>query len=394
MVEEGRQSSSDDRNTSTPSSVVHPILLDEKGIFINKDLEIKQFPSVINEGRLLPKHNVVSMMGKGKETMEILGKKNPASFSSPYKKLLSSMANDLEASSSTGLKLKDMNRLEDEDPIKQAEDLKIASVDEDSVLEGEVPVSNFPIETGSVDESSVLLKDDVDAGNATVNKLISEGKCNIEELERCGRDLMDLICNIKICLELNEDRLELIQITSGKSISTLATLAMEEFIPNQVYWKWINKAKLNARVENFWWRLFNNALPIFQFLSYRRLQTDNLCPRGHNEIEDLNHVNNRCKNINEVLCHLNEWGFGIQSCYSFNERCKWLADQNSFMINLFCYSVYLSWKDRSGLVHEKMEKSSIFIASKAIRYAAGSKSFIPQILGLLVANQLMLLDNS
>ncbi|XP_020692110.1 uncharacterized protein LOC110106521 [Dendrobium catenatum] len=159
-----------------------------------------------------------------------------------------------------------------------------------------------------------------------------------------------------------------------------------------LYWNWIKEAKLNAIVENFWWRLFNNAIPTFQLLSNRKLQTNNLCPRGCNEPEDMNHVTNRCTKVTEVFNCLNVWGFDIPFFETMEYRCKWLIDQNALLLNIYCSSVYLSWKEWNEGVHGKTERTTSFIASEAISFATASTGWKFLCPGRLDVNQQMLLE--
>ncbi|KAI0529199.1 hypothetical protein KFK09_001746 [Dendrobium nobile] len=152
--------------------------------------------------------------------------------------------------------------------------------------------------------------------------------------------------------------------------------------------KWIEKAKLNPRVYLFWWRLRNKAIPTNQFLCYRRLMGHDNCPRGCNILEDGDHVITTCGKLKEVLEILNSWEFWIPNC------CKWMDDKSKWMVNLYCNTIYLSWKARNLWVHENKISSPFIIAFKAVDIAAVIRNSACISSGIENANQPEWLLNS
>ncbi|KAI0530979.1 hypothetical protein KFK09_000528 [Dendrobium nobile] len=240
---------------------------------------------------------------------------------------------------------------------------------------------------------TVLAMDDSMEGNRRVSSLISGDCWNLDELNKSfGKDLVEIIRNIKIHSCNSEDRLELINSCSRKTISAMAYAEICDDCDKDVYWSWIKEAKLNARVENFWWRLFKNAIPTFQLLSSRKLQSNVLCPRGCNEPENIEHVANRCKKLLEVFNCLNEWGFCIPVLDNMDYRCNWLKAQNTLLRKIYCNSVFITWKERNEGVHGKSEQTASFIASEAISLASVSSNLYLLSTGRLDVNQHMLLE--
>ncbi|KAL0906116.1 hypothetical protein M5K25_024581 [Dendrobium thyrsiflorum] len=227
----------------------------------------------------------------------------------------------------------------------------------------------------------------------TVDLFISNGCWDVIELyEFFGKDLVDLISKIQIMPDLLEGRMELIHQNSGKSISAMATAALVCDQSGFQNWDWLKKAKLIPRVETFWWRILNNAIPTNHFLSYRRLHENNHCPRSCDEVEDIDHVVTRCKNLKEAVQHLNNWGFGIPTFVFLEDCCRWLACQNYWLAKLFCNTVFFSWKSRNELVHGGNEGSPLMIAANSVSYAADPTSYYCFNSGHWDANQPRLLN--
>ncbi|KAL0910047.1 hypothetical protein M5K25_020975 [Dendrobium thyrsiflorum] len=166
-----------------------------------------------------------------------------------------------------------------------------------------------------------------------------------------------------------EDQLELIQQNLGKPITALSFGASVQEQSDCVYLSWIEKAKLNSRVEVFWWRMFHMAIPTFQFLAHRRLQNITSCPRGCNVVEDQVHVAIKCLKLNEVFKCFNKLGFCIPSFDSFEDCCLWLKSsilKNGVLVNLYCSSIFLSWKERNKMVHKSIVQTLVVIAAKVM----------------------------
>ncbi|KAL0928589.1 hypothetical protein M5K25_000490 [Dendrobium thyrsiflorum] len=177
-----------------------------------------------------------------------------------------------------------------------------------------------------------------------------------------GRQNVDrLIAN-----DQEEDYMELIHQNSGCSISSLAYKASVIESSDCFYWNCLKKANLRPRVEVFWWRIFNNAIPSFWFLYQRRIQAEFGCPRGCEAKEDLEHITANCMKLVEVICILNKWRFGFPIVGAGWEGSK----VQEFIINVYCNAVYLSWRARNKLLHEGKDDSSLVIAFNAVNYAS------------------------
>ncbi|XP_028556426.1 uncharacterized protein LOC114581138 [Dendrobium catenatum] len=152
----------------------------------------------------------------------------------------------------------------------------------------------------------VISQDDRDQ---FLRSFIEEGCWNEEKLmQNFGKDLVDLILNIKIDKIMYDDVKELIYQGPGRSIPEMIREFQqqdEEWIP----FYWIKKAKVNPRVQTFIWRILKNALPTFQFLVQRRLKQNDKCPRCSIGREDMEHIFGGCSKIKEVINILDRWGF-------------------------------------------------------------------------------------
>ncbi|KAL0917801.1 hypothetical protein M5K25_012892 [Dendrobium thyrsiflorum] len=210
--------------------------------------------------------------------------------------------------------------------------------------------------------------------NQIVDKLISDGYWNVEELKILFReDLISLICGIQILPNQEDDCLELIHQNFGCSVSALAYKASVQDHSSCFYWECLKNIKLRPRVEVFWWRIFNNAIPTFQFLFQRRIQGEFDCPRGSIATEDLEHITLKCVKLVEIICYLNKWGFGIPNFKSFQECWKWMESYNKghgYLINIYCSAAYLNWRARNRFLHEGKDDSAMVIATNSVSYAS------------------------
>ncbi|KAI0530748.1 hypothetical protein KFK09_000296 [Dendrobium nobile] len=77
---------------------------------------------------------------------------------------------------------------------------------------------------------------------------------------------------------------------SGNSLASLVRKVNVHVSAESFDWKWLKLIKLSPRVECFWWRLLNNAIPTCDFLMYRRILQANNCPRGCIVAESIEHV--------------------------------------------------------------------------------------------------------
>ncbi|KAI0516001.1 hypothetical protein KFK09_008672 [Dendrobium nobile] len=145
------------------------------------------------------------------------------------------------------------------------------------------------------------------------------------------------------------------------------------------YGEWLKKIKLNPRIQCFWWRILNEAIPANDFLMKRRLLGHNSCPRGCVEQENTDHVMVHCSKLQQAIGTLRKWGFLCPLFSSIND-CKFhlkiLSEENKSMANLYCSIVYFTWNSRNQLKHGNNEWSVNFIACNAISYASISTSYL------------------
>ncbi|KAI0524536.1 hypothetical protein KFK09_003910 [Dendrobium nobile] len=153
----------------------------------------------------------------------------------------------------------------------------------------------------------------VEDGQFMVEAFISEGNWDVNNLRKVfGKELVEIIMKIQIFKDKIADSLVLINQNSGMTIPGFIRKVQNSGLEADMVWKWIKKAKLNSRVENFWWRLKRNAIPSMHFLCYRRIIVNAQCPRGCESNEDIEHIVCGCLKIKEIIQHLNRWGFGFR----------------------------------------------------------------------------------
>ncbi|PKU70589.1 hypothetical protein MA16_Dca008706 [Dendrobium catenatum] len=202
MVVEGLRSSLDDRNTSTPSTGVRSMSLDAKGSFSNHDLECKNRPLVINEGRLPPRLNVVSVLGKGKEAM------SPTPPSSLTKNMFSGAAFNPDASSSIGFKSK-------ESPLVQGK----GNVSAESLEENESAILSSPSKKFSTEMANDLEASSSVGFNLKVSRF---SNFTVAENEAEKQDLLNLNSNDK---GMNVDE----ELQMGKESKVVPNIDNREF---------------------------------------------------------------------------------------------------------------------------------------------------------------------
>ncbi|KAI0496077.1 hypothetical protein KFK09_022384 [Dendrobium nobile] len=151
---------------------------------------------------------------------------------------------------------------------------------------------------------------------------IREGKWDVSKLKQFfWQQLIEVILSVPIHSELQNDQLELQSKRSGKSISVLILEKHCGIIDEDRNWRLLKKLKLCPRVELFWWRLDNNAIPSNEFVEYRRLLDFNGFMRGCNSIENLKHIAVNYVFLSKELYLLNRWEFKIpifintEECY-------------------------------------------------------------------------------
>ncbi|KAI0513486.1 hypothetical protein KFK09_009510 [Dendrobium nobile] len=238
----------------------------------------------------------------------------------------------------------------------------------------------------------------VEDGQFKVEAFISEGNWDVNNLRKVfGKELVEIIRKIQIFKDKTADSLVLINQNSGMTIPGLIRKVQNSGLEADMVWKWIKKAKLNSRVENFWWRLKRNVIPSMHFLCYRRIAVNAQCPRGCESNEDMEHIVCGCLKIKETIQHLNRWGFGFPLFISSEQCLIWLENNVSskrMMVNIYCTLVFLSWKSRNKIIHGGIEDNSSFIASEAIVQASITNKFSSSNLGFWDVNQSLRLSNN
>ncbi|XP_020688077.1 uncharacterized protein LOC110103627 [Dendrobium catenatum] len=163
-------------------------------------------------------------------------------------------------------------------------------------------------------------------------------------------------------MDIPKDELELLRSFSGRTISAMAKYNNVKWEEDEYAviqdWKCIKNLKLNPRVSYFWWKLMKNVIPTMDFLMHRRLLDNNLCPRGCDMKEDVEHVAVKCSKLIQVIQMANRLGFSLPVFNSLEECLKFLRKQGKvdpFSTKTYCALVYHSWKSRNNLVHEGQE---------------------------------------
>ncbi|KAI0503839.1 hypothetical protein KFK09_014782 [Dendrobium nobile] len=109
--------------------------------------------------------------------------------------------------------------------------------------------------------------------------LLCNGEWNFSMLQRAFLpDLILLISQIRIDYE-EEDRMELLKMFSGKTVSTVVyeqVLLNRCALEDDEFSRWVQKLKLNKKVEIFWWRLGKSAIPTNLSLKNRRISENAL----------------------------------------------------------------------------------------------------------------------
>ncbi|PKU82253.1 Putative ribonuclease H protein [Dendrobium catenatum] len=157
---------------------------------------------------------------------------------------------------------------------------------------------------------------------------------------------------------------------------TALTLAADGIHEDRTtHWIWIKKLKLNPKIDLFWWRLYNNALPSNSLFVNRRISFFSGCPRGCEVVEDKDHIGGRCFKIRKVASLLNNWGLHIP-VYECLEDClgglQKMLGREGLAANLYCTVLWLVWKSRCKLIYTGKEDSDNSIAANAISFAVQS----------------------
>ncbi|XP_020704707.2 uncharacterized protein LOC110115721, partial [Dendrobium catenatum] len=150
-----------------------------------------------------------------------------------------------------------------------------------------------------------------------LENFILNGSWNkVEFLKFFGKEMVDIILQIKLYPEHPDDEMELVKSFSGKTIVVLARSYADDNLDS---WSWFKKMKLIPRVALFWWHLWRNAIPSIDFLVYRKLANDNLCPRGCDAVENSENLAIKCGKMKEAIGSANRWGFSVPMFNSWTD---------------------------------------------------------------------------
>ncbi|KAI0519720.1 hypothetical protein KFK09_007179 [Dendrobium nobile] len=193
---------------------------------------------------------------------------------------------------------------------------------------------------------SFLMNDDGSWNSAKLTKLFS-------------KDMVKIIRQMEKGTNNVEDKIELIHSNTGKTVSALSTEAIW-FQKESKYTKyiWLKKLKLDQKVYLFWWRALNGALPMMEWLFYRRLANLKECPRDCHENENAEHELRRC-------------GFNVPEFQNL-EECTKVLEQNSGkgLMKIYAVAVFYSWKSRNLIKHGNAEIPLAYAVAEIISHSS------------------------
>ncbi|KAL0910886.1 hypothetical protein M5K25_018983 [Dendrobium thyrsiflorum] len=160
-----------------------------------------------------------------------------------------------------------------------------------------------------------------DLSDQTVDNLLSEDRSWNKQilLNLFNPVLMNIIISTKLFPEETEDKIELVNHHTGKSITALAYEARTELAcsgcvgNSPVFLNYFKKFKLLPKVEIFWWRLCKNGIPTNSFLLNRGLIQTGFCPCDCKELENPEHVAVHCLQLHKIINRINGLGFRVPS---------------------------------------------------------------------------------
>ncbi|XP_020677572.2 uncharacterized protein LOC110096137 [Dendrobium catenatum] len=218
----------------------------------------------------------------------------------------------------------------------------------------------------------------VDIDDKKVSFLMDEdGNRNSEKLtEFFFGDMVKIIQQMEKGANNIEDRMELVHTNTGKTISTLCAEAINfQRDSNYNKYNWLKKLKLDQKVFLFWWRVLNGALPMKEWLSYRRLANSNDCLRGCHENEDTEHVIIKCSMLKVLLQKLRSCGFNVPAFQNLDEcttALKQAADKG--LVKIYAFAVYHSWRSRNMVKHDNSEILIAYAVAEIISYTSHHQS--------------------
>ncbi|XP_028555487.1 uncharacterized protein LOC110107984 [Dendrobium catenatum] len=187
-----------------------------------------------------------------------------------------------------------------------------------------------------------------------------------------NEDLMKIIINVPIFPDQGIDQIEIKWKHTGQSIAALSQESIQRYDEDCKFWKWMKFVKLRPKVELFWWRLLNAAIPSNSFLFHRKISQFSGCPRGCNVEENSDHITAGCGKLKKVLLWLSKWGYILTQPVSFEDCLKelhLLYKRNPVLVNIYCNVVFMTWKSRNLLIHEGREEIDFFIAANSLSMA-------------------------
>lgn len=194
---------------------------------------------------------------------------------------------------------------------------------------------------------------------STLNKKVADllhhdRSWNHEQLGLCfGPELINLILATPTSLQ-QDDRLELIQQLSGR---TITSLVYTNLFPNaNAHHRLIKKLQLHPREQLFWWRIFRDALPTNTWLFHRHISDSDNCIWGCNDKEDIQHIISNCLCLRSVRSFLQKWGFSIPLFQHMEDLTNAISATDRHHISpirAYCYAVYQCWRARNAKKHNK-----------------------------------------
>ncbi|XP_020674422.1 uncharacterized protein LOC110093778 [Dendrobium catenatum] len=169
-----------------------------------------------------------------------------------------------------------------------------------------------------------------------------------------------------------EDRVELLKWCSGKTVSALVHESAIFYScddEEKGFANWVLKLNLNKKVDIFWWRIGKKAIPTNMFLKNRKLSEYDYCARGCQSIESYEHIMVHCKYMVDVIMKIREWGIHIpifQSLDNCLQVLKCLSAQKFGIVRVYCTMVYLPWRNRNDVKHQKATLPCSLVVSNAL----------------------------
>lgn len=218
----------------------------------------------------------------------------------------------------------------------------------------DMPLDRWPTIINTNVCSSCRLKDFIIDGEWNLEKLITTFEL----------DLATTIMDIPI----NNSQTDVIELNKKLSGRSTAALAYDGLFPSaSARFAWLKRLKLQPRVRLFWWRLLWNAIPSRCWLTFHRLANDDQCPWNCGTIEDISHVAFGCQQVLLMLQIFSSWGFSMPTFSSLDDfiiACSPSSPYNLKVLQLYCFIIYYSWRNRNDKIHGQPVASPTSLAAQ------------------------------